>query len=179
MTPCYVSGKGMYATATTWDFKESVIDALETSGLGYDTRFRYYQGEFPEMDRQRLARLICDPMEFYERGWPQYWANQKNERNKDEAVTEYMWSLDQRFHKEAQLNVVCFDEAGLGTGMNVMRFLHVGKPLLGFYNPSAKRFGVNLHNMLQLRLEFPGLVTLVQYQTMEDITQALTDFLRK
>ena len=49
MIPCYVSGKGMHATTTTWTFKTLVIEALESSGLGYDTRFRYYRKQFPDM----------------------------------------------------------------------------------------------------------------------------------
>ena len=35
MIPCYVSGKGMHATSTTWTFKTLVIDALESCFRGY------------------------------------------------------------------------------------------------------------------------------------------------
>ena len=54
--PCYVSGKGMHATATTWAFKTLVIEALESSGLGYDTRYRYYRNQFPDLER--AARFL-------------------------------------------------------------------------------------------------------------------------
>lgn len=177
MIPCYVSGKGMYATSTTWEFKSAVILLLEESGLGYDTRFRYYQQEFPDMPRERLARLICDPIEFYDRGWPVYWANKKQGRDKEEVVTEYMWQLDKKFQSEARACIVGYDEAGLGTGINSMRFLHAGKPLLGFYNPAARRFGININNVLQLKLEFPKLVTLVRYETLDDIKQGVRSWL--
>lgn len=173
MIPCYVSGKGMYATSTTWEFKSAVILMLEESGLGYDTRFRHYQQEFPDMPLERLARLICDPIEFYDQGWPVYWANKKHGRDKEEVVTEYMWQLDKGFQAEAKVCIACYDEAGLGTGINSMRFLHAGKPILGFYNPVVRRFGVNINNILQLKLEYPQLVTLTQYETLEDIKNAV------
>ena len=63
MKPCYVTGKGMHASTPTWNFKTAIIEMLETTGLGYDTRYRYYHGQFPDMDRASLARMICDPME--------------------------------------------------------------------------------------------------------------------
>ena len=47
--PCYVSGKGMYATERTRQFKVTVIEQLEATGIGYDTRYRYYQRQFPTM----------------------------------------------------------------------------------------------------------------------------------
>jgi hypothetical protein len=178
MIPCYVSGKGMYATATTWEFKSAVIEWLAASQLGYDTRFRYYQQEFPEMPIAHLARLICDPIEFYDRGWPVYWANKKDGRDKDEVLTEYMWQLDEGFQREAKVSIVCYDEAGLGTGINTMRFLHKGKPILGFYNPAVRRYGVNINNILQLKLEFPRLVTLQQYESFEDIQRGVQQWLR-
>src|SRR5919198_3056289 len=61
--PCYVSGRGMHATDRTREFKVEVIHLLESSGLGYDTRYRYYRVQFPEMDPRQLARMICDPIE--------------------------------------------------------------------------------------------------------------------
>ncbi len=64
--PCYVSGKGMYAGTTTWSFKIRVILALEASGLGYDTRYRYYRRLFPQLDAAKLARRVCDPVEYYD-----------------------------------------------------------------------------------------------------------------
>ena len=44
--PCYVSGKGMYATDRTRQFKVAVIEQLEATGVGYDTRYRYYHLRF-------------------------------------------------------------------------------------------------------------------------------------
>jgi hypothetical protein len=41
-----------------------------------------------------------------------------------------------------------------------MRFIRDGKPILGFYRTGAAKHGMNLTNVLQLGLEFPGLVTL-------------------
>ena len=178
MVPCYISGKGLHATQTTWEFKETVIEYLESCGLGYDTRFHHYRNEFPDMDIKRLARLICDPIEYYDRGWAVYWANKKDGRERDDVLTEYMWHLDERFQAESRVGIVCFDEAGLGTGINAMRFLTRNKPLLGFYNMSLRRFGVNVSNILQLKLEFPGLVTLHQYQTQEEVRKVVGDWLK-
>jgi hypothetical protein len=62
----------MHATETTWNFKVAVILALEESGAGFDTRFRFYQTQFPEMDPAELARKICDPVEFYDKDWKGY-----------------------------------------------------------------------------------------------------------
>ena len=46
--PCYVSGAGLFASDATRNFKTPVITWLEESGLGYDTRYRYYRGQFAE-----------------------------------------------------------------------------------------------------------------------------------
>ena len=51
MIPCYVSGAGMFATDATRVFKTLVIDWLEASGLGYDTRYLHYRAQFPEQVR--------------------------------------------------------------------------------------------------------------------------------
>jgi hypothetical protein len=177
MLACYVSGKGMYASKATWEFKTRVIKFLETSGLGYDTRFRYYQREFPDLGLDELARLICDPIEYYDKGWPSYWANKKTEADKDTVLTEYMLQLDNRFRREARVNIVCFDEAGLGTGINAMRFIHEGKPVLGFYNPAIKKTGVNINNIIQLKIEYPELVTIEQYHETDDINRYLQQHL--
>lgn len=70
MIPCFVGGKGMYASETTWEFKTAVIEVLDTSGLGYDVRFQYYRDKFPKKDVKELARLVCDPIEYYDPDWP-------------------------------------------------------------------------------------------------------------
>jgi hypothetical protein len=41
MIPCYVGGRGKAAQASTKDFKVAVFELLESTGLGYDTRYRY------------------------------------------------------------------------------------------------------------------------------------------
>ena len=134
MIPCYVSGKGMHATDVTWSFKTSIISMLETSGLGYDTRFRYYQKQFPNKPVEQLARIICDPMEYYDLDWPEYKALHKMAMSKEEMATRFMLERDKQFQKEAQVAIYCFDEAGFGSGINVMRFLNAQKPILGFIN---------------------------------------------
>lgn len=55
----------MFATDATRVFKTLVIDWLEASGLGYDTRYHHYRAQFPELDPARLAHLVCDPIEYY------------------------------------------------------------------------------------------------------------------
>jgi|GEM_PF-1211621 len=176
---CYVSGKGMYATGTTWSFKTSVINSLKSSGLGYDTRFHYYRQQFPEMAQQELARMICDPIEYYDRDWPAYMADQQAGITEIEAVTAFMLERDDQFRAAARVAIFCYDEAGFGSGINTMRFLGNDKPVLGFYNPEWKSATLNLSNILQLRIDYPGLVTLLEYHHPDEITGATTDWLKQ
>jgi hypothetical protein len=60
-----------------------------------------------------------------------------------------------------------------------MRLIMDNKPILGFYNPRIKDHGVNLHNVLQLAIEFPTLVTLVRYRTLTEIRPALLGWLQR
>ena len=169
MLPCYVSGKGMYATDQTWLFKTTVIVALEYSRLGYDTRYRYYQKQFPHADVQQLARMVCDPIEYYDRDWPDYLANKDPHKSEDDAIVDFMLIRDCQFQREAEVAIYCYDEAGFGSGINTMRFINAGKPILGFYNSAIRDQGVNMSNILQLRVVYPNLVTLVEYRSAEDI----------
>lgn len=177
MTPCYVSGKGMYATAATWAFKTAVIDALESSGLGYDTRYRYYRRQFPDMAPAALARMICDPVEYYDREWPAYYAGVAERLSEEEAATAFMLARDHRFRDEAQAAIFCYDEAGFGSGVNTLRFLHSGRPVLGFYHDERRSGTLNLSNILQLRLDYPDLVTLRSYRHVEEIPAQVLDWL--
>lgn len=179
MIPCYVSGKGMHATPTTWTFKTLVIDALETSGLGYDTRYRYYTAQFPDMERGALARLICDPIEYYDKEWPGYLAARGDTRDEVQAATEFMLERDERFRAEARAALYCYDEAGFGSGVNTMRFLTAGKPVLGFYNAGRLGGTLNLSNVLQLALEYPRLFTLLRYREPEEIPAAVLAWLKE
>jgi len=176
---CYVSGKGMYATGTTWSFKTSVIDSLESSGLGYDTRFRYYRQQFPEMVRQELARMICDPIEYYDRDWPAYLAGQQAGITEVEAATAFMLVRDHQFRDAARVGIFCYDEAGFGSGVNTMRLLNDDKPVLGFYNPKRKSGTLNLSNILQLKIDYPQLVTLLEYRHPDEIASGTTNWLKK
>jgi hypothetical protein len=178
MVPCYVSGKGMYATVTTWAFKTAVIEALESSLLGYDTRYRYYRMQFPDMDALELARQICDPIEYYDKDWPAYRTGDGAGLPPVEAATRFMLERDRLFRTEAQAAIYCFDEAGFGSGVNVMRFLDAGKPLLGFYNSELKDDNVNVSNILQLALDFPHLTTLHEYSSIEEIPEQVILWLR-
>ena len=169
MIPCYVGGKGMFATATTWDFKVAVIGLLEESGLGCDTRYRYYRRQFPEMDTTQLARLVCDPVENYDRDWPRWRAAQTAASDEQDLITAFFLERDTRFRAEAQAAIFCLDEAGFGSGVNVMRFIQAGKPILGFYRRGMESRTVNVGNFLQLRMEYPELVTLCAYLSSHDI----------
>ena len=179
MIPCYVAGKGMHATSTTWGFKTAVFELLESTGIGYDTRYRYYQNELPEVPADELGRLICDPIESYDKEWPTYWANVKHSRDYEEALTEYMLRLDDGFRREAEVGIFCLDEAGLGTGINVMRFMAMRKPILGLYNLSEKKRGVNVNNILQLKIDFPDLVTLQAYKDLENLKAIVLQWLKE
>lgn len=169
MIPCYITGKGMHATDPTWSFKTHIIELLESSGLGYDTRYRYYQAQFPDMPSDELARLICDPMEYYDPDWPAFRDQQPAEVSEELAATEFMLRLDNRFRDEAQVAIGCYDEAGFGSGVNAMVFLSAGKRMLGFYNRSRLGKTLNLSNILQLQFMFPDLFTLHHYDTNDDI----------
>ncbi|MBM3357441.1 MAG: hypothetical protein FJY54_06910 [Betaproteobacteria bacterium] len=171
MIPCYVSGAGMYAGERTWSFKTTVIAWLEGSGLGYDTRYRYYRARFPELDPEALARLVCDPIEHYDRDWPRYRAG--SSLPEEEALAHFVLERDARFRDEARVAIYCFDEAGIGSGVNAMRFVHAGKPIVGFYAADAGARRVNLTNVLQLAAEFPEQVRLAAYRTPGDITTQL------
>lgn len=176
--PCYVSGKGMHATQTTWTFKTLVIAALEASGLGYDTRYRYYRERFPYKRADELARLICDPIEYYDEDWPGYLAGRGAGADETLAATEFMLAKDRLFRAEAQAAVYCYDEAGFGSGVNSMRFLQEGKPILGFYSDTQRSGTLNPSNILQLALEYPGLCTLQRYRGPDDIAPALIAWLQ-
>jgi len=169
MIPCYVTGKGMHASATTWSFKTGIIAMLEQTGLGFDTRYRYYRTKFPDLDAMELARLICDPMEYYDPDWPAYRDRRAPERGEEQAATEFMLGLDNRFRDEARAVIACYDEAGFGSGVNAMVFLQGGKPLLGFYNRQSLAPTTNLSNILQLGLAYPELVTLHEYHDPDEI----------
>lgn len=177
MIPCYVSGKGMYATSVTQDFKVAMIGLLQESGLGYDTRYRYYQKQFPEMNPTQLARLICDPIEYYDRDWPAWRDANDSGQGEDDLVTAFFLERDSGFRNEARVAIYCFDEAGFGSGVNVMRFIQTGKPLIGFYHRSNTNRRVNLGNILQLQLEYPALVSVQGYETLNDIQPQVRDWL--
>jgi hypothetical protein len=177
--PCYVSGKGMYATDRTRQFKATVIEQLEATGIGYDTRYRYYQRQFPTMAPSALAQMICDPIEYYDLDWQAYQAANRAGCNVDHVLTAFMLERDARFRQDAQVAIYCYDEAGFGSGLNTMRFLQAEKPILGFYHAEIKQQGVNLNNILQLAIDFPALVTLVGYQNLDDIGSTLLTWLQK
>lgn len=177
MIPCYVSGKGMYATEITWSYKTSVIQTLENTGLGFDTRFSYYRQQFPDMQTEQLARMICDPVEYYDKDWADYRAANKRSMSKEEMGTRFMLERDMRFQQEAQMAVYCFDEAGFGSGVNVMRFLHAKKPILGFINEENQLKSLNISNVLQLKAQFPNLIHLVEYTDIDDIANHVSQWL--
>ena len=173
--PCYVGGAGMFATDATRDFKTLVIGWLEASGLGYDTRYRYYRTQFPEFEPARLARLVCDPIERYDRDWPAYRA--RSGLPEPQTLARFVAERDGQFRREARVAIYCFDEAGIGSGINAMRFIHEGKPVLGFYAANSARRRVNLTNVLRLEAEFPAQVGLAAYCSPEDVIARLAEWL--
>lgn len=179
MKPSYVTGKGMHASDTTWSFKTGIIAMLEQTGLGFDTRYQYYRQQFPTMASAELARLICDPMEYYDQDWPSYRDQRAPEISEDEAATAFMLERDNRFRAEADAVIACYDEAGFGSGVNAMVFLTAGKPILGFYNRTALARTVNLSNLLQLTLAYPDLFTLTEYQDPAEIPGLAEAWLRQ
>lgn len=179
MIPCYVSGKGMHATASTWNFKTSVMAVLESTGLGYDTRYHYYRNQFPAMPADEFARMVCDPIEYYDKDWPAWRTiHHQKFRDEDELVTAFFLERDRDFQQQAQVAIYGFDEAGFGSGVNVMRFITASKPVLGFYNPGVQHERVNIHNVIQLEMEYPKLVTLCRYRHVDEIAERVTAWLK-
>lgn len=175
--PCYVSGKGMFASQQTWHFKTTVITILEAYGLGYDTRYRYYQPHFPALSEAELARLICDPIEYYDHDWPPYRAGDGASYSEAEASTRFMLARDRHFQEQARVAIYAFNEAGFGSGVNCMRFLQAGKSILGFYDPERLAAGLNLSNILQLKIDFPQQVTLCQCHNDDILSATLVSYL--
>lgn len=179
MIPCYVSGKGMYASGTTRDFKVAVIELLESESLGYDTRYRYYQRRFPRLELSDLARKICDPIEYYDPDWPAWRAAHAAEGNEDALITRFFLERDTEFRAEADAAIYCFDEAGFGSGVNVMRFVQRRKPIMGFYHRELGQRRVNLGNILQLAYDYGDLVSLRPYAELNEIKYELRAWLRQ
>jgi len=168
----------MFATEKTRRFKTVVMAHLEQTGLGYDTRYRYYRERFPDMDAEALAVMVCDPVEYYDPDWPAYLESRRGDRGEAQVLTEFVLLRDGSFRAAARAAVMCFDEAGYGSGVNSMRFIIGGKPILGFYHRDAVEHGVNLASILQLEQEYPDTVRLLPYVTLDDITVQLTPWLR-
>lgn len=159
----------MHATEVTWSFKTTVISTLEETQLGYDTRFEYYRKQFPDMQTEQLARMICDPMEYYDLDWDEYRALNKRAMSKEEMATRFMLERDTIFQSKAEAAIYCFDEAGFGSGVNVMRFLMNHTPVYGFMNAENTHKSLNVSNVLQLKAQFPDLIHLVEYRSMDDV----------
>jgi len=177
MIPCYIGGRGKSAHASTKDFKVVVFELLESSGLGYDTRYRYYRRQYPNMDREQFARMVCDPIEAYDRDWPDYRANHRGSLSEDALLTAFVLEKDRAFREEARAAIISYTEAGLGTGINSMQLLADGKPLIGFFLRDPTRGPVNVQNILQLEILYPSLVTLVPYNDLDEVEQSLTQWL--
>jgi hypothetical protein len=94
------------------------------------------------------------------------------------AATEFMLERDARFRAEARVAIYCYDEAGFGSGVNTMRFLTAGKPVLGFYSAERMSGTLNPSNILQLGIEYPRQFTLQRYRRPEEITAAVLAWLR-
>ena len=177
MIPCYVGGKGKSAHASTKDFKVAVFEMLESSGLGYDTRYRYYRRQYPDMSREDFGRMVCDPIEGYDKGWPDYRKRRSGSMSDEALLTAFVLEKDQAFQAEARAAIICYTEAGLGTGINSMRLLADGKPLIGFFMRDPSRESMNVQNILQLELLYPSLVTLVPYDDPNEVAPRLTEWL--
>jgi hypothetical protein len=129
------------------------------------------------MSREDFARMVCDPIEGYDKNWPAY-RDRRSESMSEEAVLKtFVLEKDQAFRDEARAAIICYNEAGLGTGINSMQLLADGKPLIGFFLRDSTRGPVNVQNILQLELLYPSLVTLVPYDDLDEVTHSLTQWL--
>lgn len=178
MISCYVGGRGMGARQATWNFKTTVFETLVYSGLGYDTRYRYYRSRFGELDDKEFARMVCDPIEYYDPDWPSYRVRQQEAGvSEDMALTAFVMERDTRFRQDAEVGIYCYDEAAMGSGINSMRLLGAGKPIIGFCHKALAAPDFNLQNVLQLALEFPTLFTLIRYSDVDSVGSALLGWL--
>jgi hypothetical protein len=100
------------------------------------------------MDHLALAQMVCDPIEYYDKDWGPYCAAQIADCNGDTVLAKFVAERDARHRREAQVAIYCYDEAGLGSGINTMRLLHMGKPILAFYHFEAEDCGLNITNVL-------------------------------
>lgn len=137
--------------------------------------YRCYRRQFPELDRAALARRVCDPIESYDEDWTAY--RHRAGTSEQEALARFVMERDARFRHEARAAIDCFDEAGIGSGINAMRFIQAGKPLLGFYAVEGSRRRVNLTSVLELAVECSDLVHLATCRAPEDITRRLAEWL--
>lgn len=117
----------------------AVFELLESTGLGYDTRYRYYRRQYPDMSREDFARMVCNPIEGYDTDWPDYRERRAGSMSKELSLTAFVLERDQAFRDEARAAIICYNEAGLGTGINSMQLLAEGKPLIGFFFVTRRR----------------------------------------
>ena len=164
-------------TQRTWDFKVAVFQLLESSGLGYDTRYRYYRTLFPDHATASFARMVCDPIEYYDPEWPPARVGRAPGVTENDALTAFVMERDTCFLDQAAVGIYCYDEAGMGSGINAMRLLTAGKPILGFCHRRLAAPGWNPQNVLQLGWAYPGLFELVRYSSIDEAVKVLQSWL--
>jgi hypothetical protein len=71
--------------------------------------------------------------EGYDKDWPDYRERRGGSMSKELSLTAFVLERDQAFRDEARAAIICYNEAGLGTGINSMQLLAEGKPLIGFF----------------------------------------------
>ncbi|MBM3487788.1 MAG: hypothetical protein FJX67_14340 [Alphaproteobacteria bacterium] len=178
MIPVYVGGKGMNATERTHTVKCAIFTALRAGGAAVDTRHRYYRAQYPDMAETAFDRMVCAPIERYDRDWPAF-RDQAGDADPDQVTTRFFAALDRRFRDEAVGAIYAYDEAGFGSGVNSLRFLVAGKPVLGLLGATPNTGPANRHNVLQLALEFPALMTLAPYRELADIDRPVRAWLAR
>jgi len=91
------------------------------------------------MSREDFARMVCNPIEGYDTDWPDYRERRAGSMSKELSLTAFVLERDQAFRDEARAAIICYNEAGLGTGINSMQLLAEGKPLIGFFFVTRRR----------------------------------------
>jgi len=175
--PCYIGGKGMYATNETWLFKTTLFKLLRDTKLGFDTRHQYYRDQFPDMQDKEFDRMVCDPIEYYDPDWKK---QTHSKETIDKEVVKFWLERDLQFQKQATIGVFGLNEPGFGTAINISRFLHNNKPVIAFIRlESGSNNTHNVHNIMQLEITHPHLFSLHQYNTETELTKKLTRLLLK
>jgi hypothetical protein len=103
--------------------------------------------------------MVYDPIEDYDREWPEYRARHSGSLSEEEGLTAFVWEKDAGFRAEARAAIFCYNGAGLGTGINSMRLLasfclarfHESGGMVALLGLNASRFVRRAHPLTSVQ----------------------------